>query len=100
MTLGLHTLLFIHLVAIWRLRLTISYLILIRIVLGSWYTVSFRYHFSGVCMAYFISQLKVPVPKRQVSFKKNPQEALVILLLFKIHWAPPNLVESMGNLCN
>lgn len=68
--LGLHTLLFIHPKAIWRPRLTISYLILISIVLGPGYTVSFGYHSSGVWMAYLIRQLKRPVVKRQVNLEK------------------------------
>lgn len=52
--LGWYKLLFIHPAAIWRLRLTISYLILISIVLGLWYTVSLKHYFSGVWMAYLI----------------------------------------------
>lgn len=51
-------------------ELTISHLILITVVLGPRDTMSFRYHFYGVWMAYLIRQLKVSVPKRQVNSEK------------------------------
>ena len=48
-------------------------------------------------MAYFIRQLKLPVPKRRVRFKKSSESPGYFAFVQNQH---PHLVESMGSLRN